>query len=147
MNQEQQREALAAFIEIHAPAVLALLPAGCHLSIDAPSRAWGEDFIVYELGQCTDGRHAKLHLFLRPDMGPPHCHFCDIESFGIVGSYIERTYHEESVVYHNPRHAGHRHFIKASTIHKIVALPDGPAWTLVFTGPIYREGRHHPELV
>jgi hypothetical protein len=145
MNPEQ---ALTALLATHAATLQALLPA-CRWPVapDAPARAWGNDFVVYELGQLPDGRWAKLHHFLRADTGPPHCHCCDLDSIGLVGSYVERRYLPDGSRVEVVRGAGGRHAIAAETIHKLVALPEGDAWTLVFTGPAAREGRHHPELL
>lgn len=137
---------LEQLLATHAARLQALLPPGWPIPLDMPRRAWGEDFVVYELGQLPDGRHAKLHHFLRADQGPPHCHFCEIESHGLKGDYVERIY-KNGLTWDVRRPASGHHVIAADTVHRLVSLPDGDAWTVCFTGLAVREGHHHAEIV
>jgi len=138
---------LSALLATHAAELQRLLPPHLWpLPADLPHKAWGDDFVVYELGQLADGRWAKLHHFLRPDAGPPHCHWCEIESHGLKGDYVERIY-RNGLTWDVPRPASGHHVIDAETTHRLIALPDGDAWTVCFTGLAIREGHHHPEII
>lgn len=101
--------------------------------------------VKYTIGQ-LDGRWVMLHHITQPDQGPPHCHPCEMHSYGIEGRYLERIY-KDGCTREVMRRAGSNHLIAADCIHKLLALPDGWAWTLVLAGPVVRDWRHYPELV
>jgi hypothetical protein len=98
----------------------------------------------YTLGQMPDERWAHLHRLAEPDHGDLHDHPCEIDSIGIENSYVELR-EEEGQLVEYLRQAGGRHTILPETRHRIIALPEGPCWTLVFTGPVVHEWQHYPE--
>ncbi|MGI4864130.1 MAG: hypothetical protein ACRYFZ_09435 [Janthinobacterium lividum] len=147
MTTEQQADQLRDLLATHADAVRALLPG--HLHHLAPFKV--EQFgalTKYTLGEVRPGVWAMLHYLRAPDAGPlgPHSHPCRFDSHGIKGGYWERAFHEDGRTELVLRAAGGNHTIWPNTVHAIVGLPDGPAWTLVFGYEVIQEARHYPEL-
>lgn len=146
MNQ-QQADNLSALLATHATELQKLLPP--HLWPVRPFKV--EQFgplTKYTLGQMEDGRWAMLHCLTAPDVGPlgPHNHPTRFDSHGIKGGYWERVYHEDGRTELVLRAAGGNHTIWPNTVHSIIGLPEGPAWTLVFGHDVVQEARHYPEL-
>ncbi len=92
-------------------------------------------FIKYHL---DDG--CALHRFVRPEPhADPHDHPWSFETTILAGGYVEEVFTFQpggtwriALVERPP---GTRHWIEASHIHRIVALPLGESWTLVRAGP------------
>jgi hypothetical protein len=96
-------------------------------------------FIKYHL---DDG--GALHRFVRPEPhADPHDHPWSFETTILSGGYLEEVFTfkpdgswRSACVEREP---GSRHWIEASHIHRIVALPLGECWTLVRAGPHERK--------
>jgi hypothetical protein len=96
-------------------------------------------FIKYHL---DDG--GALHRFVRPEPhADPHDHPWSFETTILSGGYVEEvfTFHPDGSWRSAwvEREPGSRHWIEASHIHRIVALPLGECWTLVRAGPHERK--------
>ena len=144
MTTEQETH-LRALLATHADVVRALLPD--YLDPARPFKV--EQFgalTKYTLGQLPDGRWAMLHCLAAPDQGAPHDHPTRFDSHGIKGSYWERIFQEDGRIELVLRAAGGNHTIWPHTVHSIIGLPEGLAWTLVFGHQVEREARHYPEL-
>jgi hypothetical protein len=96
-------------------------------------------FVKYHL---DDGR--VLHRFVRPEPhADPHDHPWSFETTILSGGYIEEVFtFQPDGAWRSAfvdRHPHSRHWIDASHIHRIVALPLGESWTLVRAGPHERK--------
>lgn len=84
-----------------------------------------------------------LHQFTTPDLGDPHDHPWDFETYVRRGSYIEEVYtlHDDGSwsMRLQTRERGCVYRVTAEHIHRIVALPQGECWTDVEYGPTRRE--------
>lgn len=137
---------LTALLATHADQLQRLLPP--HLWPLNPCKV--EQFgplTKYTLGEAEPGVWAMLHCLPQAhDTRNPHGHPCRMDSHGIKGSYWEKSYHEHGRTEMTLRAAGGHYTIWPHTIHEVVGVVDGPAWTLVFAGPVVNEVRHYPEL-
>jgi len=87
--------------------------------------------------------HIAFHVISKPDFGLVHDHLTDIRIMILQGSYWERVYtvnEDMSWSYEDfHRKAGEVRDIKATCIHEILSLPDGPCYTQIMPGPIVHE--------
>lgn len=137
---------LEALLATHAGRLRELLPE--HLRHLAPFKI--EQFgplTKYTLGQLPDGRWAMLHRLNGPDLGPPHDHPTRMDIFNIEGRYWEVVYHEDGRTERVLRAPGGHHTNWPHTVHSIVDLPEGQAWSLAFGHDVTRAWRHYPELL
>jgi hypothetical protein len=132
------------FIAEHGDTLRALLPDYLHGLIPFKVEQFGP-LTKYTLGQLPDERWAMLHHLREADDGPPHCHPCQMGT-RLFGPYVERLYLPGGRTRDVLRPADSFHVIEPECIHKLIALPEGPVWTLVLAGPVVREWRHYPEL-
>lgn len=73
-----------------------------------------------------------IHKFTEPDQGDPHDHPFGFNTFIVKGSYIERRWDISTGAFHDThRLRGESFFIKASTVHQIISLPEGECWTFI----------------
>lgn len=92
-------------------------------------------FIKYHL---DDGR--ALHRFVRPEPhADPHDHPWSFDTTILSGGYVEEVFTfrpdggwQSALVERLP---GSCHWIEASHIHRIVALPHEESWTIIRAGP------------
>ncbi len=85
---------------------------------------------------------AVIHHFTAPDTGGPHDHPFGFTSHIIHGSYIERVYtiQNGNVIFEDiHRLPGTSHYVPATTIHELIALPHGDCFTMITPGPWERE--------
>jgi hypothetical protein len=143
MTDQQQLEALLA---THAGLIRAQLPEHLHHLAPFKTEKFGL-LTKYTLGEARPGVWAMLHRLEGSDSTPwPHDHPCRFDSYGIKGSYWEHSYHEDGRTELTLRAATGRYTIWPHTIHEVVGVLDGPAWTLVFAYDVVQEPRHYPEL-
>lgn len=86
---------------------------------------------------------AVLHRFTAPDSGDPHDHPFGFTTQILSGGYVEEVYTLTadggwSVSLHH-RWPGTSHHVEATTVHRIVALPQGECWTVIRPGPWERK--------
>ncbi len=78
---------------------------------------------------------ASINEFSAPDTGDPHDHPFDFITHILSGGYIERNYQiDESgqvLIQDIERKPGTSHYVKATSIHQIIALPTGHCVTLM----------------
>jgi len=78
---------------------------------------------------------ASFNEFSAPDLGDPHDHPFDFITHILSGGYVERIYliNEFGDVTINDveRKPGTSHYVKASDIHQVIALPTGHCITLM----------------
>lgn len=96
-------------------------------------------FVKFHL---DDGR--VLHRFTRPEPDAcPHDHPWRFETTILSGGYVEEvfTFRPDGSwqCERIERPPGSHHHISADHIHRIVALPNGEAWTIVRSGPSERK--------
>ena len=96
-------------------------------------------FIKYHL---DDG--SALHRFVRPEPhADPHDHPWSFETTILSGGYVEEVFtFQPDGSWRSAwveRQPGSQHWIEASHIHRIVALPLGDCWTHVRAGPHERQ--------
>ena len=90
------------------------------------------------------GVNAVLHQFDKPEPidADAHDHPGDFRTFIMDGSYVERVWHFWRDSWHYQdihRKKGSSHFVRATHIHQIVELPDGPCKTIILPGPVVRK--------
>lgn len=89
-----------------------------------------DSFTKYHLnGFPFDG---VIHKFTEPDNGDPHDHPFAFNTFIVKGSYIERRWDVNTGEFHDThRTRGESFLVEASTVHQIIALPEGECWTFI----------------
>lgn len=83
-----------------------------------------------------------LHHFTGPDKGGPHDHPWDFTSYVLKGLYVERVYevHADGWEFKDyVRSEGTCHTVKAGCIHEIIHVENNECWTMVISGPKFRE--------
>ncbi len=97
-------------------------------------------YFLEDRGNGADGGRTYLHEIRRADEDPEyHDHPWDFDQYGLVGRYIENRFirrNESSVVSESDVRAdGGTYRIDSSTFHRVATLIEGPAWTVIRTGP------------
>lgn len=137
---------LVALLATHAAALQKLLPPPLWPLAPIEVKHYGL-LTKYVLGEARPGIWAMLHRLDGSDASAcPHNHPCRFDSYGIKGGYWEHSHHEDGRTELTLRVAGGHYTIWPHTIHEVVAVLDGPAWTLVFAGPVVSDWKHFPEL-
>lgn len=94
----------------------------------------GELYLTRHCLKKTETGKLMLHHIWRSDAGRDlHDHPWDFTVLMLDGCYIEMTPDGEKKWL-----AGDSFTHKAEDLHRLI-LPDGPVWSLVRTGPLYRE--------
>lgn len=109
-----------------------------------------EEFTKWAMffGQGTDSYfHGCLHHFTGKDKGDPHSHPHSFVSFVGAGGYLEREYFiNKDGTYRTFIHE-RRPFsvfpVFADTIHEIIDLPEGEAWTFIVPTSAHCSPWHH----
>jgi len=86
---------------------------------------------------------AVIHQFNEPDQGDPHDHPFSFTTHILSGGYKEIIYtihpNGKYSTEYVERKPGTSHKVKATDIHKIVSLPNGPCYTLILPSPWERK--------
>jgi len=82
---------------------------------------------------------AVIHHFTAPDKAGAHDHPFGFTTHILKGSYVERRYSKEGRYVDLHRKQGSSHNVDSTTIHEIIALPDGDCYTIITPGQWERE--------
>lgn len=88
----------------------------------------------------------RLHKILRPDnQEDPHDHPFDMLVWRLKGTYVEDLLVADCMVRFVRRPSVFPRRIRATDVHQIVELPDGPCWSFVWAGPRRRTWGFHTD--
>jgi hypothetical protein len=112
-----------------------------HLTIEP--EVMSEGFTKYHIKNLPFD--AVLHHFTKPDEGDLHDHPYSFVTHILKGGYKEEIHQMRAdgwfIFSKVDRRAGTSHRVEATTIHRMIELPEGDCWTLVLPEPKVRDSR------